>query len=66
MQERKRHECVWGWLRLTLGLVQMTFAAAGVGAVFAFGMHWLTYLSVAIATAATIVSRLIYRGRTAP
>lgn len=66
MQERTRNKWVWGWLRLALGLVQMTFATAGVGALLALGMHWLTYLSVAIATAATVVSRLLYAGKVAP
>lgn len=65
MQEPTRHKWVWGWLRLGLGLVQMTFATAGVGALLTLGMHWVTYLSVAIATSATVVSRILYGGRPA-
>jgi hypothetical protein len=66
MQERTRQKWVWGWLRLALGLLQMAFAVAGVGALLALGMHWLTYLSVGIATGATVASRLLYRGGISP
>lgn len=60
------HKLVWGWLRLLLGLAQMCLAAAGFILLITVGVQPVTLLFLAGATAATIASRLLYRGRRGP
>lgn len=57
---------MWGWLRLILGAVQMTLAAAAVGAYLDGGSPKLVWTLAGAATAATLVSLLIYRRRQGP
>ena len=52
-----------GWLRVLLGWAQMVLAAAAVVALLAVGFHPVTWALAAVAVAATVTSRLIYRGR---
>lgn len=61
-----RQKFVWGWLRLVLGVGQMTFAIATAGLLFLVGLHTLTWIFLAITTMLTITSRLLYHGRKAP
>lgn len=58
-----RHKIVRGWLRLFLGWLQMSLAAAGLGALVTIGLHPVTWFFVIGATAATIASHLLYRKR---
>ena len=57
---------VWGWLRLFLGFAQMSLVAACVGSLMVVGVHPITIALVIAATAITITSRLLYRGKAAP
>lgn len=61
-----RHKFIWGWLRLFLGFVQMSLAAASVGALFAVGVRPVTLVFVICATATALNSRLLYHGRRDP
>lgn len=61
-----RQKFVWGWLRLILGVGQMTLAIATVGLLFLIGLHALTWIFLAITTILTITSRVLYRGRKGP
>jgi hypothetical protein len=61
-----RRKLVWGWLRLLLGWLQMSLVAASVGALLTVGLHPITYVFVALATAAALTSRLLYHGRIDP
>ena len=58
-----RHTIVDGWLRLFLGWLQMSLVAMSVGSLAVVGLHFVTWGFVIAATAVTILSRLIYRGR---
>jgi hypothetical protein len=66
MDEAARHKLIWGWLRLFLGFAQMSLVAMGVGVFLTVGLHWITYVFVIAATVATIISRLLYRGKSDP
>jgi hypothetical protein len=58
-----RERFVWGWLRLLLGYLQMSLAAMALGALIITGLHKITlYLAIA-ATAVTLLSKLLYHGR---
>jgi hypothetical protein len=63
MDEVTRHRLIWGWLRLVLGFAQMALVALSVGALLAVGLHWITYVFVGAATAAALLSRLLYQGK---
>jgi hypothetical protein len=60
-----RHKLIWDWLRLFLGLAQMFLAVAAAGSLLVAGLHPITWALVIGAPAATLVSRLLYRGRPA-
>ena len=60
---REKHYLVWGILRLTLGVVQMAFAAAAMLYLIYFGLSRDTLIYAAVATTATLVSRVLFRGR---
>jgi len=66
MNDEAHHKLVWGWLRLVLGFLQMGLVAAALGSLITAGLHWITWLFVVGATAATVTSRLIYHGRPDP
>ncbi|HSB12619.1 MAG TPA: hypothetical protein VLM38_24225 [Blastocatellia bacterium] len=57
---------MWRWLRLVLGLAQMWLAAAGLGLLLIAGLRPITWLFLIAASAATVISRLLYRGRRTP
>ena len=66
MNQTTRQKLSWGWLRLFLGQVQMFFAAGGMLLLLTIGLHWITWVFVGVATAATITSRILYRGQASP
>ena len=57
---------MWGWLRLFLGFAQISLVAMAAGSLFTAGLDSLTWVFVLAATAATISSRVLYRGRADP
>jgi hypothetical protein len=54
---------IWGWLRLFLGLAQTSLAFSGVWALLTIGLHPLMRILIGGAAIATILSRLLYKGR---
>ena len=66
MDEATQHKLVWGWLRLFLGWAQMSLVAISIGLLLTLGLHLATYVFVSAATAATIISRLLYHGKIDP
>ena len=66
MNEKMKHKLIWGWLRLLLAGLQMSFVAATVGALLAVGQRPVTFVFLGLATAATAISLLIYRRRADP
>ncbi|QIE29297.1 hypothetical protein SBC2_73730 (plasmid) [Caballeronia sp. SBC2] len=63
LTSREKHYLVWGILRLILGVMQMTFALAAMLHLIYFGLSRDTLIYAAVATIATLVSRLLFRGR---
>lgn len=63
LDAREKHYLVWGLLRLTLGILQMTFAAAAILNLIFSGLSAATLSYAAVATVATVCSRVLYRGR---
>ena len=57
---------VWGWLRLVLGIAQMTLAIATFGLFLLAGFRPITWILFAVTTVLLIVSRTLYRGRKGP
>lgn len=66
LSSREKHYLVWGILRLTLGVLQMTFAAAAILQLIFVGLTPATLSYAAVATIATLLSRLLFRGRSGP
>jgi hypothetical protein len=66
VNEETRHKLVWGWLRLFLGFAQMGMVAAAVGSLIVVGVARITVVFVIMATTFTVMSRIIYRGRSTP
>lgn len=62
----KRHAFIWGWLRMALGIGQMSFAAVSIITLIAVGLRPLTYALAAVATCLAVISRILYRGRKDP
>lgn len=65
-REELKRLLIWGWLRWFLGIAQMSLSMAGALVLVAEGMRPLTWILCAGATAAAVISRLLYRGRRAP
>ena len=63
LAETTHHPLIWGWLRLFLGILQISLSVAGITALFKIGFRPLTWGFVAGAAIATIMSLLLYRGR---
>jgi hypothetical protein len=61
-----QHGLVWGGLRFFLGLAQMWLAIASLTLLFTIGLRAVTVVVVIAATGATVISRLLYRGRPDP
>jgi len=57
---------LWGRLRLLLGLAQIALVGLSVGALITVGLKPITWIFVISATALTLTSRLIYKGRRTP
>jgi uncharacterized membrane protein YfcA len=66
MDSVTRHKLIWGWLRLMLAFLQISFVGASVGALLAVGLRPVTFVFLGLATAATAISLLIYRRRPDP
>lgn len=58
-----RQNFVWGWLRVALGIGQMTLAIATGGLLLLIGFHYITWIFFAVTMILTITSRLLYHGR---
>lgn len=54
---------MWGWVRLCFGLAQIWLATAGFGLLLVAGLLPITFVLVIAASAATVISRVLYRGR---
>lgn len=66
MDAVSKQKLIWGWLRIFLGWLQMSSAAAAIGALFTVGLQPITYAFLVAATAATLTSRLLYHGQRGP
>jgi hypothetical protein len=66
VNDETRHKLIWGWLRLFLGFAQMSLVALGIGALITVGVRRITVVFAIMATTATVMSRLIYRGKPDP
>ena len=66
MQESTFRKLVWGWGRLYLGWVQMSLAGLGLVLLILTGPKPATLVIAGLATTATIVSRILYRGQKTP
>ena len=60
---REKHYLIWGILRLGLGVMQMAFAATAIVCLVCVGLSSATIICIAIATAATLVSRVLFHGK---
>ena len=66
MNDINRHKLVWGWLRLFLAFAQISLVAMAFGSLITIGPRTLTLVFTMAATAVTVSSRLLYRGRREP
>lgn len=60
--QQTRAVFVWGWLRLVLGVMQMGFSLAALIRLAEGNLDSITWLLAGAACAATLISRLAYRG----
>jgi hypothetical protein len=60
------HKLLWGWLRLVLGLAQISLSSTGIVLLLMVGFHPATWAVLVAGTAATLTSRLLYAGRPDP
>lgn len=63
MKDVTRQKIVWGWLRVFLGITQMSLAAATLGALLTVGTRPVTWALAGGTVTALVISRLLYRGR---
>ncbi len=61
-----RHTFIWGWVRIFLGVIQTSLAAAGIWLLLTVGSRPITLIVVGGALTATIISRFIYKVRSDP
>lgn len=66
VNDEARHKLIWGWLRLFLGFAQTSMVAAAIGSFLVVGLKSTTSIFVIAATTFTVMSLLIYRGRSDP
>jgi len=66
MEEPTRHKLIWGWLRALLGIAQMSLVVSSAILLFSVGLRPFTYACVIAATMLTVISRILYRGRSDP
>ena len=52
------------WLRLFLGVTQLLLVGMSIGALLTVGLDTIAWIFIIGATVATIISRLLYHGRT--
>ena len=60
------HRLLWGWVRLVLGLTQMSFSVTAAYLLAVRGLQWRVGVAALVATVAAIVSRFLYAGRPDP
>ncbi|KAB8333637.1 hypothetical protein SD80_012655 [Scytonema tolypothrichoides VB-61278] len=60
------HVFIWGWLRIFLGITQTVLAATGVLMFLSVGSRPITLIVIGGALSATIISRLLYKGKSDP
>ena len=63
MSESARQKLVGGWLRILLGIVQMTLAGATVLLWLVDGSKRLVWTLAGAALIAVLISRLLYRSQ---
>lgn len=63
LDQQRRDRFVWGWLRLILGIAQMSLVAMTFGVLITTGLSTIAVLLAGSATALTLASRLLYHGR---
>lgn len=66
MKASTGHKLVWGALRFFLGLAQIWLALTALALLLIVGVKSGTIAFASAATVATLISRLVYRGRAAP
>lgn len=62
----RREQLIWGWVRLLIGLAQISLAGLTFGVLITVGVTPLTVGLAVMATVIAVISRLIYRGRKGP
>jgi hypothetical protein len=60
LSSREKHSLIFGVLRLWLGVLQMVFAATAIVCLLFVGISSATVICIAIATAATLVSWVLF------
>jgi hypothetical protein len=65
-KSERREQLIWGWVRLLIGVAQISLAGLTFGVLITIGVTPLTILLAALATVIAVISRLIYRGRKGP
>lgn len=63
MTPATKKRIVWAWGRLFLGFAQIALVGLSLGGLFSVGLKPVTLIFVVGATALTLISRLIYKGR---
>ena len=66
LTSRQKRYLIWGPIRLVLGVIQMTFVAVAILNVIFVGLSPSALICAAIATTATVVSRVLFHGRRTP
>jgi hypothetical protein len=66
MKSDRREQLIWGWVRLLIGLAQISLAGLTFGVLITVGVTPLTVGLAVLATVIAVISRLIYRGRKGP
>jgi len=62
----RREQLIWGWVRLLIGIAQISLAGLTFGVLITVGVTPLTVGLAVMATVIAVISRLIYRGRKGP
>lgn len=62
----RREQLIWGWVRLLIGLAEISLAGLTFGVLITVGVTPLTVGLAVLATVIALISRLIYRGRKGP
>ena len=63
MNAETQHKLIWGWLRIFLGFAQLWLAGITVILLVTIGLRAATLVIAVAASAATVLSRILYGGR---